>query len=107
MKGMSCDGLHEITVYTVGYERAGRVENGDILVKIKSFALFVIFFFFIIASCSIGLVRLIRIALLWEDLSARVFHRVVKVSSSGSEFSTDGYKSVGLEEGIPRGLQFS
>lgn len=45
MKGMSCDGLHEITVYTVGYERAGRVENGDILVKIKSFALFVIFFF--------------------------------------------------------------
>lgn len=73
--------------------------------KIKSFALFVIFF--IIASCSNGLVRLIRIALLWDGLSARVFHGVVKVSSSGSEFSTDGYKSVGLEEGIPRGLRFS
>lgn len=62
--------------------------------------------FFIIASCSIGLVMLIQIAL-WEDLSARVFHLTVKVSSPGSELTTNGYESVGLEEGIPHRLRFS
>lgn len=74
--------------------------------KLKVLLLCGFFFFFIIASCSIGLVMLIQIAL-WEDLSARVFHLTVKFSSPGSELTTDGYESVGLEEGIPHRLRFS
>lgn len=107
MKGMSCDGLHEITVYTVGYGRAGRVENGDILVKIKSFALFVIFFFFYHCFMQYRFSEADSDCFIMGRSLCQGLHRVVKVSSSGSEFSTDGYKSVGLEEGIPRGLQFS
>lgn len=61
--------LHEITVYIVGYERAGIAENLDTLWKLKM----LLFCNFIVASCNISLVMLIRIALLWEDLSASVF----------------------------------
>lgn len=62
--------LHEITVYIVGYERAGIAENLDILWKLKM----LLFHNFVVASCNISLVMLIRIALLWEDLSASVFN---------------------------------
>lgn len=48
---------------------------------------------------------LIRIALLWEDLSASVFI-MFKFSSSWLKFSTGRYKSVGLEEGTPYRLGF-
>lgn len=52
--------LHETSVYTAGYERAGRVENRDFGENSKCGS-FVIFFF--IASCSISLEMPIRIAL--------------------------------------------
>lgn len=61
--------LYEITVYIVGYERAGIAENLDTLWKLKM----LLFCNFIVASCNISLVVLIQIALLWEDLSASVF----------------------------------
>lgn len=61
---------------------------------------------FIVASCNISFVMLIRIALLWEDLSASVF-----INGQGQffwvEFSMGRYKSVGLEEGTPYRLWFS
>lgn len=60
---------------------------------------------FIVASCSISFVMLIRIALLWEDLSARVF--INGQGPSGLKFSMGRYKSVGLEEGTPYRLWFS
>lgn len=61
--------LHEITVYIVGYERAGIAENLDTWWKLKM----LLFCNFIVASCNISFVMLIRIALLWEDRSASVF----------------------------------
>lgn len=67
--------LHEITVSIVGYERAGGAER-DTGVKSKNTALCNC----IVASCNIGLVVLIQIALLWEDLSA------VSLSNGQSQF---------------------
>lgn len=72
--------LHEITVYIVGYERAGIAENLDTLWKLKM----LLFCNFIVASCNIRLVMLIQTALLWEDLSAPVF-----VSGQGLFFWTE------------------
>lgn len=49
--------LHEITVYIVGYERAGIAEKLKTLRKTKM----LLFCDLIVASCIISLVRLIRI----------------------------------------------
>lgn len=59
---------------------------------------------FIVASCSISLVMLIQIALLWEDLSAGIF-----INGQGRYFWIGVFrrdKSAGLEEATPQSLVF-
>lgn len=87
--------LHEITVSIVGYERAGGAENWDTVWEVKMHS----FCNCVVASCSIGLVVLIQIALSWEDLP-------VSLLNAQSHFfwieTVHGQIQVsGLEEGTP------